>query len=127
MILNVRGRKFKVHGDGAALRRMYERQYANMSNARLDRFEAEDFPDRGILRDALNAVYRAEELLRALMMDELEVAEEEAAKGPDFVPDFVTEDGDECLYTENVNPELDAAIYQLFETGLTLRGMLDES
>lgn len=127
MILNVRGRTIKVHGDGAALRGLYEKQYADMTNAQLDRFEAEDFPDRGILRTALNAVYDAEAQLRALMLDELEAAEERYSKDPDFVPDYVTEDGDECLYPENVNEDLDAAIYELFEVGLTLRGMLDES
>lgn len=126
MILNVRGRKIKVHGDGAALRRLYERQYAELTNEQLDSFEREDFPNRGILRTALNAVYDAESQLRALMMDELEAAEAEAAEDPDFIPDFVTDEGHECLYTENVNPELDAAIFQLFETGLTLREMLDE-
>lgn len=126
MILTVRGRKIKVHGDGSALRRMYERQYAELTNEQLDSFEKEDYPDRGILREALTAVYKAEDLCRALLMDQLDAAEEEASKDPDFIPDYVTCEGDECLYPENVNERLDAAIYQLFETGLTLREMLDE-
>ena len=128
MILTVRGRKIKVHGDGKALRLMYERQYADMTNAQLDKFEAEDFPDRGILRRAANMADDAEQLLRTVLMDQHDRAEDELRAGnPRWLPDYVNDDGEESLYPESVNEELDALIGQLWEVNMGLLEVLDES
>lgn len=128
MILNVRGRKIKVHGDGKALRLMYEKQYAGFTNAQLDKFEAEDFPDRGILRRAVNQCDEAEQLLRTVLMDQHDRAEDELRAGnPRWLPDYINDDGEESLYPESVNEELDALIGQLWEVNMGLLEVLDES
>ena len=128
MILTVRGRKIKVHGDGKALRLMYEKQYAGFTNAQLDKFEAEDFPDRGILRRAVNQCDEAEQLLRTVLMDQHDRAEDELRAGnPRWLPDYINDDGEESLYPESVNEELDALIGQLWEVNMGLLEVLDES
>lgn len=128
MILTVRGRKIRVHGDGKALRAMYEKQYKELPNVRLDAMEAEDFPDRGILRRAANQCDEAEQLLRTVLMDQHDRAEDELRAGSDnWFPDYINDDGEECLYPESVNEELDTLIGQLWEVNMGLLGVLDES
>ncbi len=95
---------------------------------RLDAMEAEDFPDRGILRRAANQCDEAEQLLRTVLMDQHDRAEDDMRAGsPLWHPDYINDDGEECLYPESVNEELDGLIGQLWEVNMGLLGVLDES
>jgi hypothetical protein len=107
---------------------MYEQQYKELPNARLDAMEAEDFPDRGIIRRAVEASDSAEQLLRTVLMDQHDRAEDELRAGSDrWEPDYIDDLGYECLYPESVNEELDRLIGQLWEVNMGLLEVLDES
>ena len=70
-----------------------------------------------------------EEILREILYDKIEEAEEELSKATFAVYDDYTEDGDGnsvgIIYPENVDDELDTLVFEVFELGLKIKEMTD--
>jgi len=70
-----------------------------------------------------------EDILREILYDKIEEAEEELSKATFAVYDDYTEDGDGnsvgIIYPENVDDELDTLVFEVFELGLKIKEMTD--
>ena len=123
--ISVRGRHIKIAEKIGRQRSFAIDQYFKRTDETLDRLEAEDFPDRAILRKIINHVDAAEQLSRSLLYDLVDRAEREANEDPEFVPDYVNDDGEGMLYPENVAPLLDGVAHRLWEIWMDLKEELD--
>jgi hypothetical protein len=124
--VTIRGRHIKVQAkEGRQVALVIDRLEAR-TNEQLDEMEAESFPNRKIVRGAIEKLDDAEQCLRSLFMDLYDAAEDAMEGDSDMVPDYIAEDGTKRLYPENVDPELDGIIHQIWEIGMNLREYFDE-
>lgn len=124
--VTIRGRHIKVQAKEGRQRALVIDRLEARTNEQLDEMEAESFPNRKIVRGAIEKLDDAEQCLRSLFIDLHDAAEDELEGDSDMVPDYIAEDGTKRLYPENVDPELDVIIHQLWEVGMYLREYFDE-
>jgi hypothetical protein len=128
MKVNVRGYEFNVQAKQGRQLSFVLNQLKQRTDEQLASYERGDYPERFALRQAFAKITFAEEILRELLSDKIEAAEQELAKATFAVYDDYTEDEDGnsvgILYPENVDQDLDDLTFDLFEIGLRLGAML---